>query len=211
MLIHDISVRIDPTIVVWPGQPGVEMRHLSHLSKGDAATVTHLSLSAHTGTHVDAPNHFMPDQEGVDQIDLNTVVGPALVVDVPDVVEISADIFEALAIPSGTERLLIRTGSSRLWEEGHTSFFEDYAGVTRSGAQWLVDHGVKLIGVDYLSVALYRDTAAPHRILLGAKVVILEGLNLTRIAPGIYDLVCLPLKLAGCDGSPVRAILIERE
>jgi arylformamidase len=210
MSINDISVPIHPEMVVWPTQPGVETRHLSQLSAGDRATVTRLSLSVHTGTHMDAPCHFMPGQEGIDELDLNTLVGPAVVVEAPDADELSAEVFAALAIPAGTERLLVRTSNSRLWDEGHDTFFEDYVAVTRSGAQWLVDHSVKLIGVDYLSVAPYRDLVVPHQTLLGAKVVIVEGLNLTAITPGMYELVCLPLKITGCDGSPVRAVLIER-
>jgi arylformamidase len=211
MIIHDISVPIHPEMVVWPTQPGVEMRYLSQLSVGDIATVSRLSLSVHTGTHMDAPVHFMPGQEGIDELDLHTLVGTALVVDVPDADELSAEVFDALAIPGGTERLLVRTSNSRLWDTGHDTFYEDYVAVTRSGAQWLVDHGVKLIGVDYLSVAPYHDLVVPHQTLLGAKVVIVEGLNLSAITPGRYEFVCLPLKITGCDGSPVRAVLIERE
>lgn len=211
MIIHDISIPIHPAMITWPGHPGVETRHVSQLSAGDRATVTHLSLSVHTGTHMDAPNHFMAGQEGIDQLDLNTLVGPALVVDAPEADALSAEVLDALDIPAGTDRLIVRTRNSRLWDEGHDSFYDDYIAVTPSGATWLVDHGVKLIGVDYLSVAPYRDLIVPHQILLGAKVVIVEGLNLTGIAPGVYEVVCLPLKIVGSDGSPVRAILIERE
>jgi arylformamidase len=211
MLIHDISIPIHPAMVVWPGQPAVETRYLSQLSEGDRSTVTHLSLSAHTGTHMDAPRHFVPGQEGIDELDLNTLVGPAVVVDAPDANELSAEAFDALDIPDGTERLLVRTSNSQLWDDpAHDAFYEDYVAVTQSGAQWLVDHDVKLIGVDYLSVAPYNDLVVPHQILLGAKVVIVEGLNLAKTIPGLYELVCLPLKLAGSDGSPARAILIER-
>lgn len=211
MRIHDISIPIHPAMIVWPGQPGVATRYLSQISAGDRSTVTHLSLSVHTGTHMDAPCHFVAGQEGIDQLDLKTLVGPALVVDATHAAELSAEVFDALAIPAHTERLIVRTTNSQLWDDpAHDAFAEAYVGVTPSGAQWLVDHGVKLIGVDYLSVAPYNDLVVPHQILLGAKVVIVEGLNVQAITPGVYELVCLPLKIVGSDGSPVRAILIER-
>lgn len=209
MTIHDISLTLGTALVSWPGQPGVTQAHVSHQAKGDRSTVTWLSLSVHTGTHVDAPCHFLPGGDTVDHLDLDVLVGPARVVDAGDAADLSAEVLDRLDIPAGTARLLIRTRNSALWASGHTRFDTDYVGVTASGAQWLVDHGVRLIGVDYLSVAVYADLSTPHQILLGANLVIVEGLNLSAITPGSYQFVCLPLKIAGGDGAPARAILIE--
>jgi arylformamidase len=150
----------------------------------------------------------MPGASGVDDMALDLLVGPSLVVHCLEVDAISARVLESLAIPPGTRRVLFRTRNSDLWARGGQSFAEDYVGVTRDGAQWLVDHGVKLAGVDYLAIAPYDDLIVPHQILLGAGVIVVEGLDLSQIAPGLYQLVCLPLKLEGGDGAPARAILV---
>jgi arylformamidase len=211
MIIHDISLTISEALVTWPDGPTVQMRHVSHLDRGDTSTVTRLNMSAHTGTHVDAPRHFVLDGQGVDQLNLNVLIGPALVIDAPEGEHLSAAVFERLEIPSGTERLLICSRNSDLWVRGESAFVTDFVGITADGARWLVDRGVRLVGVDYLSVASWSDLEGPHQVLLGAEVIILEGLNLSQIAPGLYQLVCLPLKIADCDGAPARAVLIEEE
>lgn len=209
MKIYDISVMVDEGMVTWPGQEPVKLTFVGHVDRGDSNTSTQMSMNAHTGTHVDAPLHFVKGGAGVDALDLRVLVGPARVVDAGNANALSRAVFESLNIPAGTERLLVRTRNSGWWAHGETSFHDDYVGVTKDGAEWLVARGVKLIGVDYLSVAWKRDTTSPHHILLGAGVIPLEGLNLTGIKPGEYQLVALPLKLAGRDGAPTRAILIQ--
>lgn len=209
MRIHDISVPIVEGMVVWQGQEPVTLEFLGHVDRGDSNTSTQIALNAHTGTHVDAPLHFIKGGGGVDALDLNVLVGPAYVVEALDADALTRAVFESLSIPAGTERLLVHTRNSEWWARNDRTFHENYVGVTRDGAEWLVEHGVKLIGVDYLSVAAYSDTATPHHVLLGAGVIPLEGLNLTGIAPGQYQLVALPMNLAGRDGAPTRAILIE--
>ena len=211
MTIYDISLPVHEFMVVWPNHPGVTLGYLSHFERGNASTVTHMSLSAHTGTHVDAPCHFLPGGEGVERLDLNTLMGPALVVEALDAPVLSAEVFDRLGIPAGTERLLLHTRNSERWARGEAAFAEDFVGVIPSGAQWLVEHGIRLIGVDYLSVAAWTDLVETHRILLGANVVIVEGLNLTGIAPKEYQFICLPLKIVGRDGSPARAVLVDQE
>ena len=176
---------------------------------GDLYTVSRLDLGAHTGTHVDAPAHFVPGGAGVDRLDLDLLVGPAWVVHVPEAGVLTPEVLEGLSIPSGTERLLFRTRNSDRWAGGEQGFWEDYVGVTDAGARWLVSRGVRLVGIDYLSVSTYTDLVPPHQTLLGAGVIIVEGLNLSAIEPGPYRLVCLPLKLVGGDGAPARTILIE--
>jgi len=208
-IIYDISLPISESMVVWKGDPPVRITHSSHLSKGDHCTLSRLDLGAHTGTHVDAPAHFIPGGAGVESLDLNLLTGPALVVDARKAKSLSEETLKSLAIPAGTERVLFHTVNSGRWARGEKKFAEDYVGVTESGARWLVSRGVRLVGIDYLSVADFHETAPTHRILLGANVILVEGLNLTAIEPGIYTFICLPLKIAGGDGAPARAVLVS--
>lgn len=209
MPIHDISLPISESLVVWPGDPAIQITQPSHLNRGDEATVSRLDMGAHTGTHVDAPAHFVPDGVGVDGLDLDLLVGPALVVHALESDALSADVLEGLSIPAGTKRVLFCTHNSERWARGETEFWTDYVGVTDEGAQWLIARGVRLVGIDHLSVAPFDELVPPHRTLLGAGLVVVEGLDLSNVAPGIYHLVCLPLKIVGGDGAPARAILIE--
>ena len=166
-------------------------------------------MGAHTGTHVDAPIHFIQGGSGVDRLDLNLLVGPALVVHALEVGALTAEVLEGLAIPPGTERVLFRTRNSQHWAFGERGFWTDYVGITDEGARWLIARGVRLVGVDSLSVAPYDELVPPHRTLLGAGMVVVEGLNLSDVGPGMYQFVCLPLKVVEGDGAPARAILIR--
>ncbi|MFQ5616802.1 MAG: cyclase family protein [Anaerolineales bacterium] len=210
MAIHDISLPISGSIIVWPGDPGVKITQTAHLDKGDMMTVSRLDMGAHTGTHVDAPCHFVPGGSGVDALGLNVLVGPALVVHVLEADAISANLLEGLAIPPGTERVLFRTRNSDRWACGEREFDEDFVAIAEDGAEWLVERGVRLVGIDYLSVGPFNDPVPTHLVLLRAGVIALEGLNLSGIVPGVYQLVCLPIKIAGSDGAPARAILIDQ-
>ena len=206
--IHDISLPVSNSMVVWPGDPPVHITQPSHLDRGDPYTVSRLDMGAHTGTHVDAPAHFIQGGTGVDRLALELLVGPALVVHLPGAVSLTDQVLESLSIPPGTERVLFHTPNSDRWGS-KGGFWEEYVGVTDAGARWLVQRGVRLVGIDYLSISSYEDLMPPHRTLLGAGVIVLEGLDLRDIAPGTYQLICLPLNLAGGDGAPARAILIE--
>ena len=210
MQIHDISLPISESLVVWPGDPPVRITQPLHLDRGDEATVSHLDMGAHTGTHVDAPAHFVPGGSGIDALDLNALVGPALVVHALEADALSAEVLAMLPIPCGTERVLFRTRNSELWARGERAFQEGFVAITEDGACWLIERGVRLVGVDYLSVAPFDDVTPTHRALLQAGIVPLEGLNLSGIEPGVYQLVCLPLKIVGSDGAPARTILIEQ-
>jgi arylformamidase len=210
MHIYDISLPISESLVVWPGDPPVRITQPLHLDRGDEATVSHLDMGAHTGTHVDAPAHFIPEGSGVDALDLNVLVGPALVVHALEADALSAEVLATLPIPPGTERILFRTRNSELWARGEHAFQEDFVAIIEDGARWLIERGTRLVGVDYLSVAPFDDVTPTHRALLRAGVVPLEGLNLSGIEPGVYQLVCLPLKIADADGAPARTILIEQ-
>jgi arylformamidase len=187
----------------------VTVTHLSHLDRGDPATVSQLSMGAHTGTHVDAPCHFVRGGSGVDALDLQALVGPCLVVHTGDAGALSAGVLEALSIPSGTERLLFRTRNSDRDTHDGQAFDENYAALTKDAARWLAARGVRLVGIDALSIAPFEDTGPTHQILLEAGVIVLEGLDLGEVEAGHYQLVCLPLKIVGGDGSPARAVLIR--
>ncbi len=208
MPIYDISLPISESLVTWPGDPPVRLTHISHLERGDRATVTRLDMGAHTGTHVDAPCHFVLGGAGVDTLDLSVLVGPALVVEALEAETLTAEVLAGLPIPAGSERVLFHTRNSGLWARGE-GFAKDFVGVSEDGARWLIERGVRLVGVDYLSVAPYGASVPTHQALLRAGVIVVEGLNLDGIAPGVYQLVCLPLKIVGCDGAPARAILME--
>ncbi len=210
MEIIDITTSVSPRSVMWPGQDPPSQKFRSHTDEGDPSTVSRWSLSAHTGTHVDARMHFIPGGWTIESLELSRCVGPCRVVDLTHVeghVE-RADL-EAAEV-AGTARLLLKTRSSNLGLLGRGEFEEGYVGISWEAAEYLVEIGAETVGVDYLSVEPFEDKEFnTHHTLLGADVVILEGLLLTDVEPGEYFLVCLPLKLAGSDGSPVRAILMR--
>jgi arylformamidase len=208
--IFDISVPISTSLVVWPGHPPVGITHRSHLSKGDRSTVSNLSISAHTGTHVDAPAHFIPDGPLLDSLDLNLLIGDALVVDAGDEDKISKDFLEQLAIPLGTKRILFHTRNSERWNNNEREFTEKYVGITKNGAEWLVSRGVRLIGTDYLSVCTHAENVSAHQVLLSAGIILVEALNLYGIAPRMYHLICLPLKIADAEAAPARVVLVDQ-
>jgi arylformamidase len=179
------------------------------VDRGDGVTLTHLEIGAHTGTHIDAPSHFIPGGATMDEVSIDLLMGPARVVHALDVDALSAVVLERLLIPHGTERLLFRTRNSDLWARGEQEFREDFVAIPEDGARWLVEHGVRLVGVDYLSVGAFSDPVGTHRILLGAGVIAVEGLDLSGVEAGEYTLVCLPLRIEGSEAAPARAILIE--
>ncbi len=210
MTIYDISVTLATGMPVWPTHQPFEIGRLRDIERGDRSNVSRLEMTAHTGTHLDAPLHFIAGGRSVETLDLNVLVGSALVVEALQADVIDGPLLDSLVEePAGGERLLLHTRNSELWARGEPRFREDYVALDATGAQWIVDHGIRLVGVDYLSVASFTDTVTPHRILLAAGVIPVEGLNLTGIQPGAYQLVCLPLKLGGSDGAPCRAILIR--
>jgi arylformamidase len=206
----DVSLPIHPKMLIWPGDPGVSIDPASRISAGEGANVSGLHCGTHTGTHIDPPLHFIAGGTPVDRIPLEVLVGPAVVADLTSVQsDIGASELESLDLPAGTERLLFHTRNSDLWREECPAFTEDYVAVTAGGARWLVDHGIKLVGIDYLSVEHRGTPGQPtHVILLGAGVVIVEGMNLGGVAAGDYTLVCLPLRIVDGDGGPARALLL---
>lgn len=210
MTIFDITLSISNELPVWPGDPAINFYRVADVNHGDVCTLSRLESGSHIGTHLDAPLHFIKGGRTVDQLDLDVLIGPCVVVHVPDADVINAALLNSLDLPAGTRRVLFRTRNSHIWGSADSGTFRtDYVGVDRSGAEWLVGHGVQLVGVDYMSVAPFADTIAPHNILLGAGVIAIENLNLAGIEAGNYHLICLPLKLKDGDGAPVRAILMR--
>ena len=210
--IIDISVPLHPEMPVWPGSVGIRLSRTMSLEAGDSSNVSRLDCDVHVGTHVDAPLHFIEDGSSVEQMPLKTLIGMVFVAYLPEEVDvITADDLAALSIPKGTQRLLLRTRNSLLWANGVNGFRTDYVALTADAARWMVEHGIRLVGVDYLSVQRYQDGSETHQILLGAGVVIVEGLNLADVVPGQYKLICLPLKLVGAEGAPARAVLVRGE
>ena len=205
MRIYDVSVPLAPTLVVYPGDPQVQVDPLTQLARGDAANVSRLTCSSHSGTHLDAPRHFFAAGAPVDAIAPEVLLGPARVCALPTTRHITADDLRPLRL-EGVKRVLLKTTNSALW--GKTGFQPNYLALTPSAAHFLVDIGVQLVGIDYLSVDAYEAQDFPvHRILLGANVLILEGLNLQAVPAGEYDLVALPLLLQDGDGAPARVVL----
>jgi arylformamidase len=204
MEILDVSIPIRTPMPTWPGNPGVATRRVEAIADGAVANVSAVDLGAHTGTHVDAPNHFLEGEPGVDTVALEPLIGDAVVVDATAVQKtVDAAAVAALGVPAGTERVLLKTRNSQLWERDE--FSDDFVALDQSGARALLDLGARLVGIDYLSIG---DPGA-HRALLGARTAVVEGLDLRAVAPGPYRLVCLPLKLVGSDGGPARAVLLR--
>ena len=208
MTIYDISLTISPKLPVWPGDPAIHLKQAGNMDNGDPCNVTHISMSVHSGTHVDAPHHFLNDNRTVEDLDLNVLTGKAFVIEIScEVNEITNEVLNSASIPIGVERLLIKTRNSEIWSRNEKGFIEDFVAINSDGAEWLVQNGIKLVGVDYLSVAPYGEGVETHRILLSAGIIALEGLNLSNVTGGYYELYCLPIKIDGSDGAPARAIL----
>jgi len=208
MKTYDITIPIEPDMPVWPGDPAVSLQQVSKIEAGDNANVTHVSLSAHTGTHVDAPYHFLSDGDTLEKVPLNLLMGRVYVLHLPDVDLITADVLKRAEIPPRTRRVLFKTRNSEFWERGVKEFQADFVALSSDAAQYLVNRGVKLVGIDYLSIAPYRESRPTHEILLQAGIVIIEGVNLSEVTQGRYTLYCLPLNLQGVDGAPARAVLV---
>jgi arylformamidase len=211
MVLHDVSLPIGPDLLTWPGDPAVEVQPRKQIAKGDPANVSELRIGTHTGTHVDPPVHFVPGAAGIDRVPLEALYGPALVVDARGLRgPLGPAELDGLGVPEGTDRVLLRSDNSDIWRRLPTDFPDEYVCLSAEGAQWVVAAGIRLIGVDFLSVEQKGAEGHPaHVELLTNGVVIVEGLNLGDIEPGRYTLACLPLRIEDGDGGPARAMLIE--
>jgi len=202
----DISVPVQSGMVHWPKDPEIKVERVMEMARGDVCNVSHLSLGAHTGTHMDAPLHFIAKGKSIDQLPFEATIGLARVIEIADEESIKPEELRPHRIKAG-ERILFKTrNSEESWRSNE--FDEDFVYISREGAQFLAERKVRTVGVDYLSVGGYkRDGVETHHALLGAGIWVIEGLNLARVKPGQYELVCLPIKLEGAEGAPARALL----
>ena len=209
MAIYDVSQPIRETMVVWPGDPNPVVRLLSDRQQGAAANVRHIALSTHTGTHVDAPDHFVDGGASVDQVALERLMGPCMVLDVEsgDVIE-AQDLARVWPASDSPQRVLLKTANSRRRLLHDNLFHSDFVALSPEAAQFLVSAGVLTVGIDYYSIEPFGSPGhLTHAALLSHDVLVIEGVDLTAIAPGRYRMACLPLRLVGADGAPARVLL----
>lgn len=207
--IIDVTLPIRPGMLTYPGDPVVAVERTSDMRDGDVSNLSVISMSTHTGTHVDPPIHFVDGGATVDQLPLDTLIGDAVVADMRGVATIGVAELETAGLPADAERVLFRTDWSARWSEEKPAFPDAVTCVSEDGARWLVERGIRLAGTDFISIEGADDPAFPvHRVLLGANVVIVEGLDLRDVPAGRYMLWCLPLRLRDGDGGPARAVLV---
>ena len=203
----DVTVTIDSTVPTYLGDPSFKRRVVQAIADGKPADVSLMTLSAHVGTHVDAPSHLIPGGKTVDDLDLTVMVGLARVVEFDAQGAITAEFLEGIDSLATDERILFKTRNSSLWEK--RVFAEDYVGLRVDAADWLIANGVRLVGIDYLSIDAHGDANLPvHRAFLTNDVVVVESLDLSQVPEGHYQLVCLPMKVGGSEGAPARVILL---
>jgi arylformamidase len=208
--IYDVSVPLSNALPTYPGDPGIQIHDWSKLANGDGANVSTLSFGAHTGTHVDAPAHFLEGARMVESLALDTLIGEAHVVEVPEDKRVIDEDFIVTNCAADATRILFKTRNSAFWTGDFTEFRTDFTHLDLLAAQRLVRQGVKLVGIDYLSIEKFKSKDhETHRALLSHDVIIVEGLNLTGVPAGKYELICLPLRLRSQlgDGAPARAVL----
>lgn len=209
MKIFDISPPLSGKTINWPGDPKISFTKIKSIKKGDSCNLTKLAFGSHSGSHIDAPNHFFGKGKTVDKISLKYLIGPAIVVEIGSEHKIGLEDLVRIDLKK-RERILFKTKNSALFNGG--KFNKDFVYLTSQAAKYLVKKNLKLVGIDYLSVGSYNnpnENIAAHKIMLKAGVAILEGINLSGIKPGDYQMICLPLKISGGDGSPARTILIK--
>jgi arylformamidase len=205
MPLFDVSVPLGPETPTYPGNTPFALEPMQRIAQGGHSNVSSIHMSAHGGTHVDAPRHYFDQGTTTETLALDLLIGPARVVSVTSERRVEADDLASFVQP-GDQRILIRTSNSALWTS--RDFHADYVGVGATGAKFLVDRGIKLVGLDYVSVEKYHEPGTPaHHTLLAANVIIVEGLNLSAVEPGLYQMYCLPLKIVGSDGAPARVVL----
>lgn len=206
MTLYDATLPLTAKMATWPHEPGPTLKLIKSIADGDAGNVSELNMGVHSGTHIDAPIHFIPGAPGIDTWPVEQLVGPGMVVATGDAKTISVAVLESLHLPPGLERVLFKTRDSHLLGDGE--FHKEFTYIEGDAAVWLVEHGLKLVGIDYLSVEKFGEDDCPtHHTLLGARVVIVEGALLRDVPPGRYTVMALPIKLAGSDGAPARLVL----
>ena len=210
MKIFDISLTITPDMPVWPGDFKVELHRVKKIEEGAGDNLSQMRLGAHTGTHVDAPYHFIAEGKKIDELPMEFLVGDVQVVEVGEAVHlITADVLKNVKIDPRIKRILFKTSNSKIWVKKDNTFHKDYVAISEDAAILLAELGMIFVGLDYLSVGPFENSKPTHDVLLGAGMALLEGANLSEVPAGIYHLVCLPMKLGATEGAPARAILIK--
>lgn len=209
MKIIDITIPLSERTPVWEGDKGISIDRVAKIEEGSDFNVSRIELGVHAGTHIDGPFHLINDGNTVDQIPLETLIGEVQVVQISAEYDvINEKCLKQINLDPTVDRILFKTSNSDYWENDPYSFNRKYVALNTDGAQYLADLGIRLVGVDYFSVSAYDDLISPHVILLERRIVLLENIDLRQAVPGIYTLICLPIKLIGTDGAPVRAVLM---
>ena len=209
MNIIDISIPLSEKTPVWEGDKGISISRVEKIEEDSDFNVSRIELGVHAGTHIDAPFHVFEDGDTVNQIPLDILIGSVQVVEIPNGISvIDKNCLMNLNFQDGIDRILFKTSNSIYWETDPFSFHKEYVAINSEGAEYIADMDLRLVGVDYFSVSSYDDLKQPHLILLDRGIVLLENLDLSQVVLGIYKLICLPLKIIGTDGVPVRAVLI---
>lgn len=203
----DVTVSLREGLPTWPSSPGFGLITESWMEDGDLVTNSSITSDVHVGTHLDAPAHFLRAGATVEELGLNPLIGPVDVVRVADSVDIiNANVLREIAVPNDVERLLLKTANERWWPESD-GFIEDYVALDETGARWCVERGLVLVGIDYMSIQARGASTETHRSLMRAGIAVVEGLDLRDVTPGRYQLICLPMRIAGAEAAPVRAVL----
>ena len=208
--LFDISIPVSSKTVSWEGDEKVYLRRVLRMEEGAKFNLSSLSMSVHSGTHIDAPKHFLLKGATVDQIPLNVLIGPAQVIEIKSKrAVIDAEALKKAGIGNETKRLLLKTRNSMIWKTHPNEFQVNYVSINKEAAEYLVDLGIVFIGIDYLSISPADDFRTVHEILMRSGIIILETIDLSEVPFGYYDLYCLPLKLQGTEGAPARVILVQ--
>lgn len=207
MKIYDVSIPLQSGMLVWPGDDNPEFEQYNAIDNGDIVNSTRIYSSAHIGTHVDAPRHLFNEGRTIDEIPLKVLIGTTMVVDLNNINQIDRQVLSSIKWQNST-RILFKTRNSKYWKSPIHKFEQDFVSLAPDGAEFLLEKKIELVGIDYLSIDLFNADQLPvHKILLKEDVVVIEGLNLAEVPEGLYELICLPIKILGSDGAPARAIL----
>jgi len=206
-----LTLTLSQDLTVWKDDTPIVIETVSSLDRGDTCTLSEIKMSLHSGTHVDAPRHFLPDGNGVDALDLNTLMGPVRVVDLRGHAMITDTVLSGSGIPENMERILFLTDNTEKRILHASRFVSEFTAIDVSGARWLKKMSIRLVGIDALSVAPFDDPVPTHQALLSAGIIIVEGLNFAGVQPGVYQLAVMPLKIKDADGAPARVLLYDIE
>lgn len=201
----DITRTLSNGMVHWPGDPPFHWKRVQDITGPGTGNLSEIHTGVHIGTHIDAPLHFIAGGQDIAEVALDRLCGPASVVEITSEADVSVEDLEAAEIPAG-DRVLLKTSGGALWDQ--PEFSESFVGVSGDAAMWLVDRGAPAVGIDYLSVDGFHSREHPaHYALLANGVIIIEGLDLGQVEPGRYEMIALPLKIAGSEASPARVII----